>query len=289
MIPIHEALETRKLLLSDGAMGTQLAARGGIQGPISNLKFPDLVKSVHTDYKNAGADIVLTNTLTANHIYLEHAGLADDFEEINTRGVELCREVVGGECYVCGDMTSTGQFMEPLGDYTEQQFYDNAAEQAALLARNGVDLLIIETMTDVRETCTAVRAAKEVASVPVIASVAFDPVAAGFRTMMGDTVEKAVKELTEAGADVIGANCGTIDPMEMSQVIGEMRTLTDTVLIAQPNAGKPEMEAGEVVFRLSPAEFVDGIVECIEAGATLVGGCCGTTPAHITELARRVK
>ena len=289
MIPIREALETGKLLLSDGAMGTQLAARGGIQGPMSNLKFPELVKDVHADYKNAGADIVLTNTLTANRMYLEHARSGDDFEEINIRGVQLCREAVGDGCYVCGDMTSAGQFMEPLGDYTEQQFHDNAAEQAALLARNGVDLIIIETMTDVREMCVAVRAAREVASVPVIASVAFDAVADGFRTMMGDTVEKAVRDLTDAGADVIGANCGTIGPMEMSRVIGEMRKLTEGVLIAQPNAGKPELAAGQVTFNLSPAEFVDGMVKCIEAGATLVGGCCGTTPEHITELAKRVK
>ena len=104
-----------------------------------------------------------------------------------------------------------------------------------------------------------------------------------------NTIEQAVKELTDAGADVIGSNCGTLDPVEMSRVIAGMRKLTDGVLIAQPNAGKPELAAGQVVFKLSPADFVDGIAKCIEAGAMLVGGCCGTTPEHIIELAKRVK
>jgi 5-methyltetrahydrofolate--homocysteine methyltransferase len=176
--------------------------------------------------------------------------------------------------------------MEPLGDYTEQQFYDNAAEQARMLADNGVDLIIIETMTDVRETAIAVRAAKQASGLPVIASISFDPVGDSFRTMMGDTSEKAVRELTEAGADVIGSNCGTIDPFEMSRLIAEMRSHSQGILSAMPNAGKPELSAGEVSFRLSPEEFAEGVRKCIKAGATLVGGCCGTTPSHIRAIAK---
>jgi len=227
MIPFAEALASNRILICDGAMGTQLAALGGVQGPLANLECPDIVKAVHADYKNAGAEIILTNTLTANRIALEHAGLADKTTEINSVGVTLCREAVGGDCYVCGDMCSTGQFMEPYGDYTEQQFYDNAAEQAGMLAENSVDLIIIETMTDVRETAIAVRAVKAATGLPVIASIAFDPAGGQFRTMMGDTVEKAVTDLTEAGADVIGANCGTIDPFEMAEVIARMREILE--------------------------------------------------------------
>jgi len=286
MIPFAEALKSGKILILDGATGTQLAARGGKMSTISNLEFPEIVKAVHTDYKAAGASIILTNTLTANRIALEHAGLADRLEEINAIGARLCREAVGEDCYVAGDMCSTGQFMEPLGDYTEQQFYDNAAEQARILADNGVDLIIIETMTDVRETAIAVRAAKQASGLPVIASISFDPVGDSFRTMMGDTSEKAVRELTEAGADAIGSNCGTIDPFEMSRLIAEMRACSDVILCAQPNAGKPELSAGEVSFRLSPEEFAEGVRKCIEAGATLVGGCCGTTPSHIRAIAK---
>lgn len=279
----------RKLVILDGAMGTQLAARGGIQGALSNVRFPDVVKAVHAEYKAAGVDAVLTNTLTANRIYLEHAGMADEFEALNTLGVELCREAVGDECWVLGDMTSTGAFLEPLGDYTEDQFHDAFSEQASLLARCGVDGIIIETMTDVREASIAVRAAAEASGLPVLVSIAFDPVADGFRTMMGDTIEKAAAELTAAGANAIGANCGTLDPVEVSEVIARMRALTDAALLAEPNAGKPQMQGAEVRFNLGPEEFADGAAKCIEAGATLVGGCCGTSPAHIEALARRVR
>lgn len=289
MISFAEALASGKILITDGATGTQLVARGGVTGALSVFECPEIVKAVHADYKASGANIVLTNTLTANRIALEHAGLADRIEEINIAGAKLCREAVGDDCYVCGDMGSTGKFMEPLGDYTEEQFYDNAAEQAEMLTEAGVDLLIIETMTDVRETAIAVRAAKDASGLPVIASISFDPVGDSFRTMMGDTPEKAILALTEAGADVIGSNCGTLDPFEMSRLIAEMRAHGNAKLIAMPNAGKPELSAGQVTFRLSPEEFAEGVVKCIEAGATVVGGCCGTTPAHIAALAARVR
>lgn len=287
MIPFAEALKSGKILIFDGATGTQLAARCGMNGPLTNIEHPETVKAVHADYKAAGANVVITNTLTANRIYLEHAGLADKFESINAIGAKLCREAVGDDCYVAGDMCSTGKFMEPLGDYTEQQFYDNAAEQAKILADNGVDLILIETMTDVRETAIAVRAAKESTGLAVVASLSFDPVAESFRTMMGDTSEREVCELSDAGADAIGSNCGTIDPFEMSLLIAEMRSFSDIALIAMPNAGKPELSAGDVVFKLTPQEFAEGVKKCIEAGATLIGGCCGTTPAHIAALANR--
>lgn len=288
MKPFAQALSDKDLLILDGATGTQLADRGALQSPLSNLEFPEVVKSVHRDYKNAGANVILTNTLTSNRIAMEHAGTADKFRDVNVRGAELAREAAGGECYVAGDMTSTGKFLEPLGEYTEEQFSANFAEQARILADCGVDLIIIETMTDVREAAIATKAAKEVTGLPVITSIAFDPAAGSFRTMMGDTIQHAVEQLTAAGADVIGANCGTIDPDEMSQVIFTMREHTDGVLAAQPNAGKPELSAGQVKFNLSPDEFAAGVVRCREAGAMLVGGCCGTTPAHIAALVRRL-
>ena len=289
MISFADALKSGKILIFDGATGTQLAARCGSTGPLTNIECPDVVKSVHADYKAAGADVVIANTFTANRISLEHASMEDKFEQINTLGAKLCREAAGENGYVAGDMSTTGQFMEPLGDYTEQQFFDNAAEQAKILADNGVDLILIETMTDVRECAIAVRAAKQTTGLPVVASITFDPVGESFRTMMGDTVEKAVSELTGAGADVIGSNCGTIDPFEMSRLMAEMRSYTDIILIAMPNAGKPELVANEVVFKLSPEEFAEGALQCTKAGAGLIGGCCGTTPAHIAALSARLR
>lgn len=289
MIPFADALKNGSILILDGATGTQLAARCGATGPLTSVDYPNVVKAVHADYKAAGADIIIANTFTANRISLKHASLEDKLEQINALGAKLCREVVGDEGYVAGDMSTTGQFMEPLGDYTEQQFFDNAAEQAKLLADNGVDLILIETMTDVREAAVAVRAAKYATKLPVMASISFDPVGDSFRTMMGDTPEKAARELTQAGADVIGSNCGTIDPFEMSRLMAELRSHTNVALIAMPNAGKPELVSNEVVFRLVPEDFADGVLKCRDAGATLLGGCCGTTPAHIAALSARLR
>ena len=289
MIPFVDALKAGKILILDGATGTQLADRCGVTGAMTSMEFPEVVKSVHADYWAAGADIVLANTFTGNRIALQHAGLADKFDQINSLGVKLCREAVGDDCYVAGDMSSTGQFIEPLGEFTEQQFLDNAAEQARALEKSGADLILIETMTDVREAAISVRAAKQATQLAIIASISYDPVGDSFRTMMGDTPEKAARELTEAGADVIGSNCGTIDPVEMSRLIAELRTHTSLPLMAMPNAGKPELINNEVVFKLSGQDFADGIMRCIEAGATLVGGCCGTTPAHIAALKERLR
>ncbi|OFX17981.1 MAG: hypothetical protein A2Z18_07865 [Armatimonadetes bacterium RBG_16_58_9] len=289
MIPFSQALGSNKILIYDGGMGTQLDARGGVTGARSNFENPHIVRSVHTDYKAAGADIILSNTFSGNRIALERERMGDKLEEYDAVGVRLARETAAGECYVAGDMGSAGAFMEPLGDYTEQQFHDNFAEQARVLAASGVDLIIIETMTDVREAAVAVRAVKEATGLPVVASIAFDPAAGSFRTMMGDTIEKAVVELTEAGADAIGSNCGTVDPEEMSLIIAGMRGHTGLPLSAEPNAGKPELSGGKVEFKLSPEGFADGMMKCIEAGATLVGGCCGTTPEHIAALVRRVR
>lgn len=289
MIPFAEAITQSRILLFDGAVGTQLAARGGVQSPIANVECPGIVKSIHTDYKAAGASILSANTLTANPISLEHAGLLDKFTELNAEGVRLCREVAGADCWVAGDMTSTGKLMEPLGDYTKEQLFDCFARHAAFLAESGVDLIVIETMTDVAEARVAVEAAKSAAGLPVVASVSFDPGARGFRTMMGDTIERAVSELLEAGADVIGSNCGTLDPNEMSEVIARMRALTGAPLVAQPNAGKPELSAGRVTFMLSPEDFAEGVMKCVEAGATLIGGCCGTTAAHTAALTTRLR
>jgi 5-methyltetrahydrofolate--homocysteine methyltransferase len=287
MIPFTEALAGGKLLILDGAFGTQLAERGGGSVPLAVLESPDIVRSIHADYKAAGANVVLTNTLLANPISLQSHAAADRLVELNQIAVKLCREAVGDDCYVAGDIGSTGKLLEPYGDHTEEQFFECFVTQSGILARSGADLLIIETMTDINEAAVAVKAAKSAADIPVIATISFDPGARGFRTVFGQDPAQAVAALLEAGADAIGSNCGTIDPVEMSQVMAELRAATDLPLCAEPNAGKPELSAGKVTFSLSPEDFADGVADCVKAGATLVGGCCGTTPAHIAALARR--
>jgi 5-methyltetrahydrofolate--homocysteine methyltransferase len=186
---------------------------------------------------------------------------------------------------VLGDISSTGQLLEPYGTYKESVFYDTFKEQAGILAEVGVDGFIIETMFDLREAVCAVRACKDNFSLPVIASVAFFTETKGARTVMGNSAQDCVKSLTEARADVIGANCGSIDPQQMAVIVSMIRSMTDLPIIAQPNAGKPALIEDKTVFDMSPEAFAEGIAKCVNAGARLVGGCCGTTPAHIQNAA----
>ena len=232
--------------------------------------------------------MLITNTLTANRLALARSNEADMVEAYNTAGARVCQEATAGRAYIAGDISSTGQFLEPYGDYTEQQFHDVYAEQAKVLTESSVDLFIIETMTDLNEAVIAVKACKFVSALPVVASMSFDPTVGKPRTMMGNDIESCVHRLDEAGADVIGSNCGSITPDQMAEIIAEMRSLTDKPLIAQPNAGVPELIDGRAEFRLPPEDFAEGLVKCIEAGARLVGGCCGTTPSHIAALHRAV-
>lgn len=288
MKPFLDEIRDGAILVFDGAMGTQLEDRGLHPGPDCNTKASVLVYDVHKSYINAGADVLITNTLTANRLALERSGEADRVEVYNIAGVGVCREAAAGSAYVAGDISSTGQFLAPYGDYTEEQFHEVFAQQAKALADSGVDLFIVETMTDLNEAVAAVKACKSVSALPVIASMSFDPSANGPKTMMGNDIESCVRALDGAGADIIGSNCGSITPEKMAEIITQMRVLTSKPLIAQPNAGIPELVDGRAEFRLPPEDFAAGLVKCIEAGARLVGGCCGTTPSHIAALRQAV-
>lgn len=288
MKPFLEAIAEGQILVFDGAMGTQLEERGAHPGPEMNVKSPDIVADVHLAYVTAGANVILTNTLTANRLSLERSGETEKIEDFNVAGVNIVREAADGRAYVAGDMSSTGQMLEPYGDYTPEQFHEVFAEQASIFEKAGADLLMIETMSDINETIVAVKAAKSVTSLPVVVSLSFDPGVNGPRTMMGNAPEKCAKELDEAGADVIGANCGGVTPEQMAEIIAAMRTATNKPLIAQPNAGIPELIDGKAVFNLPPDEFAAGVMKCLDAGAQVVGGCCGTTPSHIAALRKAV-
>jgi len=186
---------------------------------------------------------------------------------------------------VLGDISSTGQLLEPYGTYAESQFYDAFREQAEVLAESGVDGFIIETVFDLREVTCALRACKDNCSLPVITSIAFTTEEKGGRTMMGDSAEQCAKSLTDAGADVVGANCGDLDPAQMAVVVSYLKSATALPILAQPNAGKPRLVGDKTVFDMAPAPFAACIAECVRAGARLVGGCCGTTPEHIRAVA----
>lgn len=278
-------IKENKAVVLDGAMGTQLDKRGLMSRGRVNLDSPEAVMDVHREYIAAGSQAIITNTLTMNRIYIETHDVGVSLEEVNRAGVRIAREAAGDKVFVLGNMCSTGQMLEPYGDYTEQQFLDNFREQAQVLAAGGVDAFIIETMFDLAETVCAVRACKEVASIPVIVGMAFSTDANGGRTMMGNSAEDCARQLADAGADVVGANCGEIGPLEMASLAAIMRSAVSIPIMVEPNAGKPNLVDGKTVFDMGPDDFAAGVIECQKAGASLLGGCCGTSPAHIRALA----
>ncbi|HEX3047417.1 MAG TPA: homocysteine S-methyltransferase family protein [Bacillota bacterium] len=288
-------IKNNPVVLFDGAMGTELAKRGLEMSGTNNLTHPDQVLEIQREYRRAGADVIITNTLTMNRIYLESHGVKIDLREVNLAGVRLARQAarMDGQdakgAFVFGDISSTGQMLEPYGDYTEEQFYQNFKEQAAILAAGGVDGLIIETMIDLREAVCALKGCRDVADLPVIVSLSFSGITNGGRTVMGNSVAEVAKAMEENGADAVGANCGELDPQEMAQLTKMFKEAASLPVIIQPNAGKPKLIDNLTQFDMKPEEFAAGLIKCIENGASLVGGCCGTSPDHIRAIGRMIK
>jgi 5-methyltetrahydrofolate--homocysteine methyltransferase len=278
-------LAEQDIILLDGGMGTQLAKRGLEMGGQNSVSNPDAVLEVHKEYEQSGCDLIITNTLTMNRIYIETHGVGVDVKEVNLAGAKLARQAAGAGHYVLGDISSTGKLLEPYGDLSEADVYAAFKEQASYLAEGGVDGFIIETMISLQEALCALRACKEVSALPVIASLSFATTKRGGRTTMGDSAEKCAKALTEAGADVIGTNCGDLTPLEMAEIVNVFRNATSLPIAVQPNAGKPKLVGDQTVFDMTPEDFATGIAACLKAGAHLVGGCCGTSPAHIRAVA----
>jgi len=286
---LPKLLEQKSVFLLDGAMGTQLDKRGLMSRGRNNLDAPQAVLEIHQTYAQCGCDAVTTNTATMNRLYVETHNVDVSVEEVNRAGVRLADRAVGCGQYVLANLSSTGKLLDPYGDYTEAQFYEAFQEQAQVLAEAGVDGLLIETMFDLREAVCALRACKDSTSLPVLVCIAFQTEDKGGRTMMGDTAEQCARQLTEAGAEAVGANCGDLDPSQMARVVALLKAATDLPIIAQPNAGKPKLVDGKAVFEMTPGPFAEGIAECIRAGARIVGDCCGTTPQHIKAVHELIK
>ena len=284
-----ELLQDKDVILLDGAMGTELDKVGLMTRGGNNIDNPQAVLQIHQEYARSGCDALTTNTLTMNRIYIETHNVGVPVQDVNRAGAEVVRQAAGDNLYVLGDISSTGQLLEPYGTYKEAQFYDAFTEQAAVLAQAGVDAFIIETMFDLREALCALRACKDNFPLPAIVSIAFKTETKGGRTIMGDSAEDCARRLTDAGADVIGANCGELDPTQMVVVVSLLRSATTLPILAQPNAGKPKLVGDKTVFEMSPEPFAEGIAGCLQAGARIVGGCCGTTPQHIRAVAKLLK
>lgn len=274
-----------RVLVTDGAMGTMLQAAGlksGQCGEQWNVIEKAKVQAIHRAYLTAGSDIVLTNTFGGSTFRLKEYGFENQASLFNRAAAELARETADEfGALVFGDIGPSGQMMEPYGPVTEEEMFDAFRRQARALVEGGVDALIVETMTSSVELVAAVRAARECAGdLPVVASHSFDRVKVGFRTMMGETVAVCVERAIAAGADIVGANCG-LGIEDMIEVVREIRAATDRPIIAQPNAGLPEVLGGKVVYRQTPRQMADRVPALIAAGASLVGGCCGTDPEYI--------
>jgi len=289
---------SKGLLLLDGAMGTQLFARGIEAGKCNdylNIESGDTILDIHRAYLEAGSDAVLTNTFGANQYALGRHGLADKVAMINTAGAEIARRAAGEEKYVLGDIGPSGEFLEPLGNMKPEELKDAVCEQAKALLTGGVDGFIIETMMALDEAAIVIEAVKSVCGdLPVFASMAFDKRGDDFKTMMGVDVNAAVSKIVALGVDAVGFNCGTATLGEYVELAEKfvlaVRALSQVVCVfAEPNAGKPELVDDKAVYNVSPEDFAAAAEKIHSAGVTIIGGCCGTGPEHIEAVAGKLK
>ncbi|MGC4191561.1 MAG: bifunctional homocysteine S-methyltransferase/methylenetetrahydrofolate reductase [Thermomicrobiales bacterium] len=280
------------VVLADGAMGTMLYEAGRPPDDCldaTNLSHPEIVARIHLDYLNAGANIIETNTFGANRFRLEAHGLIDKVQEINARGVRIAREareISGSSALVAGSVGPTGRTLEPFGTLSRQEAYDAFREQIECLLERGVDLLTIETMGNLDEMDAAIAASQDVGDLPIVAMMTF---AEDGRTLTGNTPADVVARLASLRVAAIGANC-SVGPQRLLGSVRAMRAAADRLdghrpaIAAMPNAGWPTRIGDRLIYRSSPEYFAEFARRAVEAGAEIVGGCCGTTPAHIAAM-----
>lgn len=283
-----ERIKAGETLVCDGAMGTFLQEKGLSAGECPEawcVDRPDDVCDVHRRYREAGSDIVECNSFGGSRYKLKHFGLEERAAEINRAAAALAREVAGETQHVMGSVGPTGTFMAPLGAESEDDFYAAFREQVLALEEGGADVVIIETMTGLAEALVALRAARENTGLTTVVSFTFDPrVQGGYASMMGVEPGQFAVAAVEAGADIIGTNCGT-GPDDTLEIVRLLRAAVAGVpVLAMPNAGMPEIVAGDTVFRETADVMAVKMVRIRDAGAAIVGGCCGTTPAHIAAM-----
>lgn len=291
MNKITKLLDSKKVLISDGAWGTQLFTKGLKSGecPESwNLYHPEKVEEIAKSYLDAGADLISTNTFGANKFKLDQYGLGDKLEEICSQGAKISIGAVDKDQIVIGSIGPTGKFLV-MGDVTTEELYDSFKSQAISLQSGGADAVCIETFYDLDEAQQAITAVKENTNLDVICTFTFDKTENGYRTLMGISPKQMAEKLIICGADVIGANCGR-GFLDMIEIIKDIRSVSNLIpVMVQPNAGLPELIEDKLVYKETP-EFIKSIIPAlIEAGANIIGGCCGTTPEHIKVISEVVQ
>lgn len=290
MPTIQEMLENQDYVITDGAMGTVLFAAGLEQGDppeLWNLKYPERVADVHQAYLQAGSQIILTNTFGGSRLRLALHNAGSQVSAANKAAAEILRRVADQskkEILVAGDIGPTGEVLAPYGELAFQDAKDAFQEQAAALIAGGVDLIWIETMSDLEEVRAAVEGTRQVSKdIPIVTTMTFDTHG---RTMMGVTPEQAFETLSGFGAAALGGNCGN-GPEEIIEVVTKMRAIDqETILVAKANAGIPELVQGKAVYRASPETMADYAIQSYQAGARVIGACCGSTPDHIAAIAQ---
>ena len=287
-LSILDRLAKGEVLISDGATGTYLQQHGLEPGGCPeefNISHPEVVKGMAKAYYDAGSDMVLTNSFGGSKFMQKKYGFGDRVREFNGLAAEHARSQAPDGRFVVGSVGPTGEFLEPLGEISEAEMLDAFIEQVTALEEGGADAVDIETMTAIEEVTLAIRAAKENTNLTVIATMTFDKGPRGFFTMMGITPERGMSDLIEAGADIVGANCGNgIDVM--IELAEELRNATDAYLLVHSNAGMPEIVGGEIVYPESPEFMAERLKKLADMGVNIVGGCCGTGPEHISAFSK---
>lgn len=289
---LTDKLQDGKILISDGAWGTFLQQKGLVAGECPeywNITHPDAIYEIAKSYIDAGSDMVETNSFGASFFKLAHFQLNDKAAEINEKAAQLSRKAAGENKWVIGSMGPTGKMLV-MGDVTEEGLYEAYKEQAIALEKGGADAVCIETMSDIEETIQAIKATKENTELEIIATFSFDAIGNNeYRTMMGVSPAEAATASIEAGTDIIGSNCG--NGLEyMVEIVTQIRAVApNTPILIHANAGLPIHENGCTVYPETPEQMADLIPAIVKAGVNIIGGCCGTTPEHISAIKKALE
>ncbi|MFX1420037.1 MAG: homocysteine S-methyltransferase family protein [Promethearchaeota archaeon] len=277
--------DTSKIILFDGGFGSELIKRGLTSGKIPdilNVEHPDIISEIHESYYNAGSDMCQTNTFGSTPLNLSHHNLEDRIEEIIENALKNIKEVCPSGCLIVGDIGPTGEFRPPVGNASSDQWYSSFSTQAKLLEK-GVDLWHIETISDLEEMLTAIRAVRDISNKPLIASITYKKTKRGFFTIMGDSLEKCIDTLNNERIDVIGANC-TLGSSDMLELVENAIKFTNKPISVKPNAGQPLVKGDRTYYEQPIKDFANDVHKMIELGVKIVGGCCGTSPNTIMEV-----
>jgi len=288
-----ERIRRGEPLVFDGGYGTMLFAAGLVDGACPELwndTHPEIIRGIHRAYFDAGSDFVETNTFGGTRLKLGAYKMPERTRELNERGARLAREVCPPSGYVAGSIGPTSHIVEPYGDVTEQELYENFREQAEALAEGGVDLFAVETMMYPEEALAAIRACRDATGLPVMATMFFqyEDLHDRDRTMWGESPAEVAQKLLAGGGDAVGMNCGR-GPDRAIVIVREMRAVSQAPLVAYPNAGLPITTGDTVTYELGPEAMARDYPALLDAGATIVGSCCGSTPEHIRLISEVVR